>query len=128
MIQFPNAPLLNTPGFRRGLAWWVFIVCMALQTYSIWQMSLAPRLGARLQREGEVVCIADLVSGSPLAQAGIREGDRLKTVEGRPCEASAFESDPDDLPTWDQRASFFEWQQFLSAHPDRLHLELETSR
>jgi signal transduction histidine kinase len=102
-----------------AFAWCVLTACLALDVYSNWTLANLPAIGAEIRSDGSTVVISNLEANSALgqacSQAGVRVGDRVLAIAGRPVDAAAFLPDPDNSASWSDRDRLWEWQRFLES-------------
>ena len=106
------------------LAWGALALCLALDTFGLWTLAGSPQLGARFRTRGNSVLVTSVESGSALQQAGIRRGDTLLSLDGRPVDAAAFLDEPEDYASWRDRDLFWDWQHFAMASTARGSVEM----
>jgi signal transduction histidine kinase len=110
--------LLRQPSYARyvavmTLAWTLLVLCLALEVYSSWTQAESPALGGQIQASGAAAIVTGLDAHGALARSGIRVGDRLLTIAGRPVNAAVV-TDPDSSFSWSDRDQVYEWQRFLT--------------
>jgi hypothetical protein len=107
-LQYPSSARYAA---AMALAWSL----LALDFYSTRTLADSAAIGVRFRNQGDGVEVLSLDTGSALARAGVRTGDRLLSIAGRPAEAAAFVLDPEDSLSWADRNKLFAWQDFLTA-------------
>jgi signal transduction histidine kinase len=97
------------------LAWCVLVCCLALDIYGNWTLAKSPSIGAEIRSDGSAVVVFTLEANGPLRRAGARTGERVLAIAGRPVDAAAFLSDPDNSASWRDRNRLWDWQNFLES-------------
>lgn len=93
----------------------VLLACACLDLLFVSDLARSPWLGALLRSRGNAVVLERIEPGSPLDLAGLKPGDTVLAVEGRPADPRAFVSDRNLSATWADRDVFDSWQAFLLA-------------
>ena len=105
-----------------SMTWLLLLSCLALEFYSGWTLANSARLGAQFLSQGAAVVFTALDPQGALASNGIRKGDRVLSIAGRPVDAAAFVAEPESSLHWSDRDHLYEWQRFLeNASRDGAH-------
>lgn len=96
-------------------AWCVLTLCLALDFYGNWTLANSPAIGAQISSDGSTVVVAALDPNSALLRTGVRVGDRVLAIAGRPVDAEALLIDPDNSASWSGYDRIWKWQSFLES-------------
>jgi len=110
------------------LAWLVLVPAIALDTFGLRTLADSPQLEASFQVVGNSVEVAHLQAGGVLQRAGIRRGDTLLSLAGRPVQPAAFVTEPEDFTSWRNQSLFWDWQRFLASATSRPSLQMVFAR